>query len=88
MTLPGREQPLPLNLVASKDLVSELQSRFDIFVAAGIKVRSADDLAFQFGIKGDSLFDIISMLEFLKIELIMKRVEKNNGNGNYTTTFD
>ena len=87
MTSPDHEQPLPLDLVSTKDLVEELQSRFDVFVAAGIKVRRAEDLAFQFGVRGN-IFDVISMLEYLKVELVLKQVEKHNGNGNGTTDFD
>ena len=87
MTSPDHGQPLPLDLVSTKDLVEELQSRFDVFVAAGIKVRRAEDLAFQFGVRGN-IFDVISMLEYLKVELVLKQVEKHNGNGNGTTTFD
>ena len=87
MTSQDQEQPLPLNLIATKDLVEEMQSRFDVFVAAGIKVRHADDLSFQFGVRGN-IFDVISMLEYLKVELIVKQVEKHDGNGNGTAAFD
>jgi len=87
MTSPDHEQPLPLDLVATKDLVAELQSRFDVFVAAGIKVRRVEDIAFQFGVRGN-IFDVISMLEYLKVELVIEQVEKNNGNGTGTTNFD
>lgn len=87
MTLPDRGQYLPLSLVATKDLVNELQGRFDVFSASGIKIRKKDDLAFQFGIKGN-VFDVITMLEYLKIELVMKQIEKHDGNGNSTADFD
>ena len=81
------DQPLPLNLIATRDLVEELQGRFDVFVASGIKVKQADNLSFQFGIKG-SPFDVISMMEFLKVELVVNQIEKHNGNGNGTSNFD
>jgi len=87
MTLGNPEHPLPLNLVATKDLVEELQNRFDVFVASGIKVRRASDLCFQFGVRGHS-FDVISMLEFLKAELILRSLEESHGNGNGLKDFD
>ena len=79
--------PLPLHLVATKDLVRELQGRFDVFAASGLKVRKENDISFQFGIKG-SPFDVISMLEYLKVEVIVRAIEENNGNGNRTKDFD
>tara|TARA_R100000306_G_C4315756_1_gene112543 strand:+ start:30 stop:293 length:264 start_codon:yes stop_codon:yes gene_type:complete len=87
MILEDHDQPLPLPLVATKDLVSELQGRFDVFSASGIKVRKEDDISFQFGVKG-SPFDVISMLEYLKVEIIVRSIEENNGNGNRTKDFD
>ena len=87
MTSAAQDRPLPLNLVSTKDLVDELQGRFDIFLAAGIKVKKAYDLSFQFGVSGNVL-DIIAMIEYLKIELVMKRIERDDDNGNSTADFD
>ena len=87
MTLENQDQPLPLNLVATKDLVDELQGRFDVFVAVGVKVKKPDDVSFQFGIRG-SVFDVISMLEFLKVQLVMKQIEEHDDEGNCTSDFD
>lgn len=81
------DHPLPLNLISTKNLVEELQGRFDVFVAAGIKVRQIDNLSFQFGTRG-STFDVISMMEFLKVELVVKQIEEHNGNGHGTSDFD
>ena len=81
------EQPLPLNLVATKDLVEEMQSRFDVFVAAGVRMDKRDDLSFQFGVKGN-VFDIVAMMEYLKTELIMRTIEDNHADGNGTREFD
>ena len=87
MTLEDQDRPLPLNLISTKDLVEELQGRFDVFVASGLKVRKTDDLTFQFGIRGNG-FDIIAMLEYLKIELVLKQIERSDSDGNGTTDFD
>ena len=81
------DHPLPLNLISTKNLVEELQGHFDVFVAAGIKVRQIDNLSFQFGTRG-STFDVISMMEFLKVELVVKQIEEHNGNGHGTSDFD
>ena len=81
------EQPLPLNLVATKDLVEELQSRFDVFVASGVRMDKQDDLSFQFGVKGN-VFDIVAMMEYLKTELIIRSIEDNHTDGNGTREFD
>jgi copper homeostasis protein CutC len=85
--LENLDHPLPLNLISTKNLVEELQGRFDVFVGAGIKVRQIDNLSFQFGTRG-STFDVISMMEFLKVELVVKQIEEHNGNGNGTSDFD
>ena len=87
MTSENRDRPLPINLVATKDLVDELQGRFDIFVAMGVKVTNQDDISFQCGMRGPVL-DVISILEFLKVRLIMKHVEENDEPENGTSDFD
>ncbi len=83
----NQDRPLPINLVSTKELVDELQGRFDVFVAAGVKVKNPDDVSFQFGIRG-SVFDVISMLEFLKVQLVMKQIEEHDDTGNGTSDFD
>ena len=60
MTSPDQGQPLPLDLVSTKDLVEEMQRRFDVFAAAGIKVKQAEELSFQFCTRGN-LFDVSAM---------------------------
>ena len=85
MTMP--KQPLDLELVDTKDLVNELQARFDIFLAAGVKFKKPGDLDMQFGVKGN-VFDIVSLVEYLKTELILRTVEDNQENGNGSRDFD
>jgi len=87
MTLEDPGPPLPLNLVATSDLVNELEGRFDVFIAAGIKLREPNDTSFQFGVQGN-VFDLIAMLEYLKVELVLKQIERHNGNGNGSSDFD
>ena len=83
----NQDRPLPINLVSTKELVDELQGRFDVCVAAGVKDKNPDDVSFQFGIRG-SVFDVISMLEFLKVQLVMKQIEEHDDTGNGTSDFD
>tara|TARA_B100001245_G_scaffold234586_1_gene220505 strand:- start:2293 stop:2544 length:252 start_codon:yes stop_codon:yes gene_type:complete len=81
------EQPLPLDLVDTKDLVDELQARFDIFLAAGVRYKQPGDMDMQFGVKGNVL-DIVSLVEYLKTELILRTLEDNQENGNGSRDFD
>jgi len=81
------KQPLPLDLIDTKDLVNELQLRFDIFMAAGVKCNQPSDLDMQFGVKGNVL-DIVALVEYLKTELILRTLEDNQENGNGSRDFD
>ena len=80
------KQPLPLDLISTKDLVDELQQRFDIFLAAGVRYKQADDLNMQFGVKGN-MFDIVALVEYLKTELILRTLEDHQ-DGNGSRDFD